>query len=59
MLTVSSSSNKGYFSSNSDDTELIRQEEESICKPVLNIKHLKKQKKMKEDKEISKIIAKI
>ena len=60
MSTVSSSSNEGYFSSSSEDTESIQQKEHNdVNESKLNIKRLKAQKKNKEEEEISRIIAKI
>ena len=61
MSTVSSSSSEhGYFSSSSEDTEPIQQiEHHDSFKPKLNLKQLKAHKKRKEEAEISRIIARI
>ena len=61
MLTASSSSNEqGYFSSSSDDLESVQQEvHNNVNESALNIKQLREQKRRKEEKEISRIIAKI
>ena len=75
MMTVSSSLNKGYFSSSSEDSESIQQEvHDGVNESVLDIIQLtaekkrkekerkekeRKGKERKEEGEISRIIAKI
>ena len=61
MLTVSSPlSEKGYFSSSSEDSELIQQEVyNDVNESILSIKQLREQKRRKEEEETSRIIAKI
>ena len=59
-LTVSSSLNEWYFSSSSEDSELIQQEVHfGVIESILDIKQLKAQKKKKEEEEISRFLAKI
>ena len=52
MMTVSSSLNKGYFSSSSEDSESIQQEvHDGVNEFTLNLKQLKEQKKRKGKKK--------
>ena len=57
VSAVSSSSHEGYFSSDSEDSESTKYEKEMDEMP--NKKQLKIQRKMEEDRELDKIIARI
>ena len=61
MSTISSSSSEqGYFSSSSEDSESIQQEvHNDVNKSVLSTKPLREERRRKEEEQISRFIAKI